>query len=163
MEFKRTSQLSIALLVAVLSFTGVAEAQENATDKDTTQAAVGDHVACFDSDINIVDDLPKRKRATSKSEQQIIDKIIHFVTHDFTSQQAAFLDLDKNHDCKLDKSEVSNMLSKSHVNGLIRLFATSRLIDRYDVSKDDYVEWPEFYFAIGKALEKQAERKAKQH
>ena len=161
MKFKRTSQLSIALLVAVLSFAGVASAQERATDKDATQATVKDHAACFESDINIVDDLTKR--ATSKSEQQIIDKIIHFVTHDFATQQAAFLELDRNHDCKLDKSEVSQMLSKSHVNGLVRLFATSRLIDRYDVSKDEYVEWPEFHFAIGKALKKQAERKAKQH
>ena len=161
MKFKRTSQLSIALLVAVLSFAGVASAQEKATDEDATQAAVKDYAACFESDINIVDDLPKR--ATSKSEQRIIDKIIHFVTHDFTTQQAAFLDLDKNHDCKLGKTEISQMLSKSHVNGLVRLFATSRLIDRYDVSKDNYVEWPEFYFAISKALKKQAERKAKQH
>ena len=161
MKFKITSQLSIALLGAVFSFAGVASAQESAADKDATQTAVKDHAACFESDINIVDDLPKR--ATSKSEQQIIDKIVRFVTHDFTTQQAAFLDLDRNHDCKLDKSEVSQMLSKSHVNGLVRLFATSRLIDRYDVSKDHYVEWPEFYFAINKALKKQAERKAKQH
>ena len=161
MKFKRTSQLLIALLVAVLSFAGVASAQERATDKGATQAAVKDHAACFESDIKIVDDLPKR--ATSKSEQRIIHKIIHFVTHDFKSQQAAFLDFDRNHDCKLDKSEVSQMLSDSHVNGFVRLFATTRLIDRYDVSKDNYVEWPEFHFAIDKAIKKQAERKAKQH
>ena len=155
MKFKKTLQLSIALLAAS-SFAGVASAQQKTANSDTTAQ---NHAACFTSDIKIVDDLPKRP--TSRSEQQIIDKIIHFVTHDFTTQQAAFLDLDRNHDCKLEKSEVSRMLSKSHVNGLVRLFATSRLIDRYDVSKDNAVEWPEFHFAIDKALKKQAQRKVK--
>ena len=154
MKFKKTMQSSIVLLAA-FSMAGVVSAQDKSADAD---AAVQSHAACFASDIKIVDDLPKK--ATSKTEQRIIDKIIHYVTHDYKTQQSAFLALDHNHDCKLDKSEVTQLLSKSHIGGFVRLFATTRLIERYDVSSDGYVEWPEFHFAIDKALKKQAERKA---
>ncbi|MDB2686496.1 EF-hand domain-containing protein [Mariniblastus sp.] len=158
MKLKKSILLSIALIITAAS---TATAQEKPPSKESTPAAVKDHADCFTRGIKIVDDLPKRP--TKKTEQRLIDKVIHFVTHDFKSQQAAFLDFDRNHDCKLDKSEVSQMLSDSHVNGFVRLFATTRLIERYDVSKDNYVEWPEFHFAIDKAIKKQAERKAKQH
>lgn len=160
MKLKKSLHLSFVMLVAASTMTAVASAQDKASEKNATQIATLSHSerACFADNEPIADNLPKRP--TKKSEQQIIDKIIRFVTHGNRSQELAFLNLDHDHNCKLDKSEVSEMLSKSHVNGLIRLFATRRLIDRYDVSDDGYVEWREFHFAMDKALKKQTLRKA---
>ena len=78
MKFKKSLQLSITLLIAASSMVTAASAQEKSSSTDAAKAAVKDHAACFESDIKIVDDLPKRP--TKKSEQQIIDKIIHFTT-----------------------------------------------------------------------------------
>ena len=147
MKIEKSILWSIVLLFAASFMATVANAQEEPSGKES---------ACFDSDIKIVDNLPKKP--TSKTEQHIIDKIIHFVTHDYETQQSAFLDLDHNHDCKLEKSEVSQMLRDAHIGGIVRVFATTRLIDRYDISTDGAIEWPEFHFAIDKALKKQAER-----
>ena len=162
MKFNNSFGLPIVLLAAVLAMATTSHAQDKPSEKSSAKAPADQSDAkatCFANDDPIVDHLAKRP--ASQSEQHIIDKIIHFVTHGYASQQAAFLALDQDHDCKLNESEVSDLLSKSHINGIIRLFATGRLIHRYDVSHDGYVEWREFHFAIDKALEKRAEEKAK--
>ena len=165
MKLKISFRLSIVLLAAVLAMATTANAQDKPSEKSSTKAlkapaALSDSktTTCFSDDDPIVDHLAKH--STSSSEQHIINKIIHVVTHEYASQKAAFSDLDHDHNCKLDESEVSKLLSKSHINGIVRLFATGRLIKRYDVSHDGYVEWREFHFAIDKALKKQAKRRA---
>ena len=163
MNVKNSFRLTTVLLAAVLAMATTASAQDKPVEKSLTKAPAvqsdSKATSCFADDDPIVDHLAKHP--TSHSEQQIINKIIHFVTHGYTSQMAAFSDLDHDHNCKLDKSEVSDLLRKSHINGIIRLFATGRLINRYDVSHDGYVQWREFHFAIDKALKKQAKQKAK--
>ena len=98
------------------------------------------------------DDLPKRP--TSEREQQIIDKIVHVVTSQYDSVEHAFSKLDVDQNGNLDRTEVSGLLRAAKLSRLVRVIATGRLIDRYDVSDDDTIQWPEFNFAITKAMDK---------
>ena len=94
------------------------------------------------------------KRQTSEREQQIVDKIVHVVTTKYDSIEHAFSKLDVDQNGNLDRSEVSGLLQLARLNRIVRVVATGRLIDRYDVSDDDSIQWPEFNFAITKAIAK---------
>ncbi len=101
-----------------------------------------------------LDDLPKLP--TTEREQQIIDKIVEVVTTKYDSVEHAFSKLDLDQNGNLDRSEVSGLLRLARLGRIIRVIATGRLIDRYDVSEDDSIQWNEFNFAITKAIEKRA-------
>ena len=101
------------------------------------------------------------KRPTSPREQQIVDKIVNVVTNDYDSVEDAFSKLDLDGNGNLDRSEVTGLLKLARLSRIVRIVATGRLIDRYDVSNDDSIQWPEFNFAITKAIDK-ADRLAKQ-
>ena len=76
----------------------------------------------------------------------------------FKSQKDAFSQLDKDHNCQLDRSEVSRLLSYAKLNGFIRAIASGRMISQYDLSHDGSVQWQEFHHAIDKALAQQAHK-----
>ena len=164
MKFKNSIRFSMTLLAIMSGLAGTTSAQEKPSDKELTtvvaapSASQNAETGCFADGDPIVDNLPKRP--TSKNEQHIIDKILHLVTEELKSQKLTFSHLDKDHNCKLDRSEVSELLRESHISGIVRLIATGRLIDRYDLSNDGYVEWREFHFAIDKALKKRAQKQA---
>jgi len=98
------------------------------------------------------DDLPKRP--TNANEQKIVDKIVHVVTTKYDSIEQAFSKLDVDQNGKLCRSEVSRLLQLARLSRIVCVVATGRLIDRYDVSDDDSIQWPEFNFAITKAIAK---------
>jgi len=98
------------------------------------------------------DELPKRP--TSEREQKIIDKIVGVVTTKYDSVEHAFSKLDSDEDGKLNRSEVSGLLRLAKLNRIVRMVALGRLIERYDVSNDEAIQWPEFNFAITKAIDK---------
>jgi len=98
------------------------------------------------------DNLPKRP--TSAKEQKIVDKIVHVVTTKYDSIEQAFSRLDVDQNGKLCRSEVSGLLQLARLNRIVCVVATGRLIDRYDVSDDNSIQWPEFNFAITKAIAK---------
>ena len=121
------------------------------------QATSEKNECCFFEGEEIVDNLPKHE--TSKREQEILDKTISVINR-FDSQKDAFSVLDRDNNCKLDRSEVNKLLSYAKINGFIRAIATGRLISRYDLSKDGFVQWREFRYAVEKALAKQAAKEA---
>ena len=121
---------------------------QDASEKTKSKAAVSSHVdpeltteaaeevckPCFFEGEAIVDDPPKRE--ATEREQKNLDKTIRVIRR-FDSQKAAFAKLDKDHNCQLDRTEVSTLLSYAKVNGFVRAIASGRLITRYDLSHDD--------------------------
>ena len=142
-----------AILVWMVSATTV-----NAQDA-SEKMAKDSHKNCFTKGEKIVDNNPKHK--ASKREQKILDKTIGVITNRFQSQEDAFTKLDKDHNCQLDRSEVSRLLSYAKVSGLVRTIASGRLITRYDLSHDGTVQWEEFHHAIDLALAQQPKKQSK--
>ena len=127
-------KLAVAVMLVWMFSATTASAQE-APEKMTQHP----HKNCFTKGEKIVDNNPKRK--ASAREQKIIDKTVGVITNRFQSQEDAFTKLDKDHNCQLDRSEVSRLLSYAKVSGLVRTIASGRLITRYDMSNDGTVQW----------------------
>ena len=89
--------------------------------------------SCSDEGEEIVDTRPPRK--ATQREQQILDKTLKVIGR-FKSQQDAYKKLDKDHNCQLDKTEVSRLLKYAKINGFVRAIASGRLITQYDLSHD---------------------------
>ena len=134
------------------------QAVEATAQVDSEQAEATEQVCkpCFFEGEEIVDNLPKRK--TTAREQKILDKTVRVIQR-FGSQKDAFTELDKDHNCQLDRTEVNNLLSYAKVSGFVRVIASGQLITRYDLSHDGAVQWREFHYAVDKALAKQAAKK----
>lgn len=84
----------------------------------------------------------------SKKEKEILSKIKILLTQQFDSPEKAFEFFDKNHDGDLSRSEVKDMLKKAKVNKFIRGIVSSKLIEKFDDSSDERIEWREFKDAI---------------
>ncbi len=57
---------------------------------------------------------------------------------------------DKDSDGKLKKSEIVKLLKEAEINGFIRGFVGSKLIEGYDQSGDELIDWEEFKAAVDK-------------
>ena len=53
-------------------------------------------------------------------------------------------------DGKLKKSEIVELLKKAEISGFLRGIVSSKLIEGYDKSGDELIDWEEFKEAISK-------------
>lgn len=150
MKINRKFLLTIAGLIATANVT---LAQE-----DSSQLSKTTPVSTTPVSTNVSRWSPLPKLKTSKREQQIIDKVTKTIKTQFESIQTSFKQLDKDNNQKLDSGEISQLLKRAKIKGITRVIATSRLLDRYDRTDDDFVDWQEYKFAVKKAIEKAAER-----
>lgn len=84
------------------------------------------------------------------TKESILNKLQILITNHFESPEAAFSFFDKDSDGKLKKSEIVKLLKQAEVNGFIRGIVASKLVDGYDKSGDDLVDWEEFKAAVDK-------------
>ena len=159
MNSKNSFTLSVWLLVTTLVSSSVVAQNSESTLQAPSEKSVSQKTADVEEVKWNFDHLAKRP--TSPREQQIVDKIVNVVTNDYDSVEDAFSKLDLDGNGNLDRSEVTGLLKLARLSRIVRIVATGRLIDRYDVSNDDSIQWPEFNFAITKAIDK-ADRLAKQ-
>jgi len=159
MNLRNKLTLTACLLMAALASTSVIAQDVDSKTQTVPEAVEKQETKSSEAESWSFDDLPKRP--TSAREQEIIDKIVGVVTKKFDSIEDAFSNLDLDENGKLCRSEVSRLLKLAKLSRLVRVIATGRLIERYDVSKDESIQWPEFNFAITKAIDK-AEKLANQ-
>ena len=57
---------------------------------------------------------------------------------------------DKDGDGKLTKGEITELLKKAKISGFIRGIVSLKLVEGYDKSKDELIDWEEFKMAIAK-------------
>lgn len=84
------------------------------------------------------------------TKESILNKLQILITNHFDSPEDAFSFFDKDGDGKLKKSEIVKLLKQAEVNGFIRGIVASKLVDGYDTSGDDLVDWEEFKAAVDK-------------
>ena len=84
----------------------------------------------------------------------ILNKIQILISNSFKSPEEAFAFFDNDKDGKLSKKEISELLKKAEISGLIRGIVTSKLIEGYDKDGDQLVNWNEFKAAIDEIKEK---------
>ncbi|NKI27812.1 EF-hand domain pair [Arenibacter nanhaiticus] len=84
------------------------------------------------------------------AKEEILNKIQILVTNHFSDPQEAFNFFDENGDGKLKKSEVVALLKQAEISGFIRGMVANKLIEGYDTSGDELIDWEEFKAAIAK-------------
>lgn len=84
------------------------------------------------------------------TEESIMHKIQIVITNHFDTPEDAFSFFDKNSDGKLKKSEIVKLLKQAEISGFIRGLVGSKLIEGYDKSGDDLINWDEFKAAVDK-------------
>ena len=84
------------------------------------------------------------------TKEDILNKIQMLITNHFNTPEAAFAFFDKDGDGKLTKGEITELLKKAEINGFIRGLVSSKLVEGYDTSKDELIDWEEFKLAIAK-------------
>lgn len=82
------------------------------------------------------------------TKESILNKIQILITNHFEKPEEAFHFFDKDSDGKLTKKEIVKLLKQAKINGFIRGIVANKLIDGYDNSGDDLVDWEEFKAAI---------------
>ena len=80
----------------------------------------------------------------------ILDKIQILITNKFKTPEEAYSFFDEDGDGKLKKSEIVELLKKAEISGFLRGIVSSKLIEGYDKSGDDLIDWEEFKSAISK-------------
>ncbi|MBT8187049.1 MAG: EF-hand domain-containing protein [Croceitalea sp.] len=84
------------------------------------------------------------------SKESILNKIQILITNHFETPEKAFEFFDEDGDGKLQKSEVVALLKQAKISGFIRGIVATRLMEAYDASEDEYIDWEEFKAAIAK-------------
>lgn len=84
------------------------------------------------------------------TKESILNKIQILITNKFDSPEKAFEFFDKDSSGKLKKSEIVKLLKEAEINGFIRGLVGSKLIDGYDRSGDELIDWEEFKDAVDK-------------
>lgn len=84
------------------------------------------------------------------TKESILNKIQILITNKFDSPQEAFEFFDADSTSKLKKSEIVKLLKEAEINGFIRGLVGSKLIDGYDQSGDELIDWEEFKAAVDK-------------
>ncbi len=87
------------------------------------------------------------------TKEKILNKIQTLISNNFESRKEAFNFFDKDGDGKLKKSEIKKLLKKAKVSGFIRGIVANKLIDEYDNSNDEMIDWEEFKVALGELEE----------
>ena len=82
------------------------------------------------------------------TKESVLYKIQILITNHFETPEGAFKFFDKNSDGKLNTREIAKLLKEAEINGFIRGIISRKLIDGYDKSGDEYVDWHEFKAAI---------------
>lgn len=78
------------------------------------------------------------------SKDSILNKIQILITNHFENPESAFSFFDKNSDGKLSRKEIVTLLKEAEISGFIRGIVSRKLIEGYDASEDEYVDWEEF-------------------
>lgn len=84
------------------------------------------------------------------TKESILNKIQILITNKFDSPEEAFEFFDADGSGKLKKREIVKLLKEAEINGFIRGLVGSKLIDGYDESGDDLIDWEEFKAAVDK-------------
>lgn len=84
------------------------------------------------------------------TKDMILDKIQILITNKFQTPEEAYNFFDEDGDGKLKKSEIVELLKKAEISGFLRGIVSSKLIEGYDKSGDEYIDWEEFKEAVGK-------------
>ena len=84
------------------------------------------------------------------AQEDILNKIQILITNHFSTPEQAFNYFDRDKDGTLTKGEILELLKKAEINGFIRGIVSSKLVEGYDTSKDDLIDWEEFKSAISK-------------
>lgn len=84
------------------------------------------------------------------TKDMILDKIQILITNKFQTPEDAYNFFDEDGDGKLKKSEIVELLKKAEISGFLRGIVSSKLIEGYDRSGDEYIDWEEFKEAVGK-------------
>ncbi len=82
------------------------------------------------------------------TKELILNKIQILISSSFKTPDEAFAFFDNDKDGKLSKKEISELLKKAEISGLIRGIVTSKLIEGYDKDGDELVNWNEFKSAL---------------
>ena len=82
------------------------------------------------------------------TKELILNKIQILISNSFKTPEEAFAFFDNDKDGKLSKKEISELLKKAEISGLIRGIVTSKLIEGYDKDGDELVNWKEFKTAL---------------
>lgn len=82
------------------------------------------------------------------SKESVLYKIQILITNHFETPEGAFKFFDRNSDGKLNTREIAKLLKEAEISGFIRGIISRKLIDGYDKSGDEYVDWDEFKAAI---------------
>ncbi len=84
------------------------------------------------------------------AKEDILNKIQILITNHFKTPEEAFAFFDKDGDGKLTKGEIVEPLKKAEINGFIRGMVSTKLVEGYDKSGDELIDWQEFKQAIAK-------------
>ncbi|TMM53459.1 EF-hand domain-containing protein [Maribacter algarum] len=84
------------------------------------------------------------------TEESILNKIQILITNHFETPEEAFSFFDADSSGKLKKSEIVKLLKQAEINGFIRGLVGSKLIEGYDKSDDEEIDWQEFKAAVDK-------------
>jgi len=83
----------------------------------------------------------------------IMSNIQILIANHFETAEAAFNFFDADKDGKLSHKEIVSLLKEAEINGFIRGIVSRKIIERYDVSRDKYVNWQEFQSVISTIVE----------
>lgn len=89
------------------------------------------------------------------TKESILNKIQILITNHFETPEDAFSFFDADSDGKLKKSEIVKLLKQAEINGFIRGLVSSKLIEGYDKTGDEFIDWAEFKTVIHKINEAQ--------
>ena len=84
------------------------------------------------------------------TEESIMNKIQIVITNHFDTPEDAFRFFDKDGDGTLKKSEIVKLLKQAEISGFIRGLVGTKLIEGYDKSGDELINWEEFKAAVDK-------------
>lgn len=84
------------------------------------------------------------------TEESILNKVQILITNHFDTPEAAFSFFDADSSGKLKKSEIVNLLKQAEISGFIRGLVGSKLIEGYDKTGDEEIDWQEFKTAVDK-------------
>lgn len=82
------------------------------------------------------------------TKKEIVNKIRIVLTNHFETPEKAFSFFDKNSDGGLSKKEIVKLLKQAEVSGFLRGIVASKLVNGYDFSDDNKVDWKEFRNAL---------------
>ena len=84
------------------------------------------------------------------TEEKILHKLQIVITNHFETPEQAFSFFDKDSDGKLTKKEITKLLKQAEISGFIRGIVAKKLIEGYDSSGDELIDWEEFKEAVGR-------------